>query len=711
MPAVFRNCLISVTFWLVASVAQAQVVGELVSAEQGAQPGSRSTVALKLTHDPGWHTYWAAPGIGEATSIDWTLPDGWVASNIDWPVPVKIYTKAGVVSGHGFEGTAYLPIDVIVSPDAPVGETVTLGANVKWLMCEYEICIPGGAELELALPIVDKTPAPNTVVQAALAATSMPEAGESFAIAATRTGELMTLTVEGEASFSNPHFFSFDELVWHDAVQEYELSDGKLEATLPIDSYYEPEITTLSGVLAFTDGEGRYRGLLINAPLTTANSTGSGAAPAMSVTSGLGGATALGVGQALLFAFIGGLILNLMPCVLPILSMKALGLANAAGFEAAVVRQEGWLYAAGVVVSMVALAALLLVARAALGAVGWGFHLQNPVVVLALALTMVAVGLNLLGVFEAGLGLTSVGDSLTKGHSAVASFMTGVLAVVVAAPCTAPFMAAALGAALVQPVPIALSIFAMLGLGLAFPYLLIAVSPATRRWLPKPGAWMVVFRQLLAFPMFATAIWLLWVVGGQRGSDAMALGLIAVLLLGLGAWAYGGLQKSQRRSPWVLTIAAALLLLSWMFVQMNKLSSAALVTSSRATANAEALFEEVAYTPDALSAALQEEKPVFAYFTADWCVTCKVNERAAIKTATAAEAFKENGVTVMVGDWTNQNPDITEILVRYGRAGVPMYLYFPPGSTTADGQLLPQILTPRLLAETVQPPGSTVSQH
>lgn len=701
MPAIVCKLLIFLIFSLAAPMSQAQVVGELVAAQQGAQPGSRTTVALKLTHDPGWHTYWVSPGIGEATSIDWTLPEGWVASDIDWPVPVKIYTEAGQVSGHGFEDVAYLPLDLIVSADAPVAETVTLGATVKWLMCEYDICIPGGTELELSLPIVEDTPAPNTEVQAALAVTPMPEAGEGIDIAATRDGEFMTLIVEGDASFSDPHFFSFDELVWHDAVQEYELGDGKLEATLPIDSYYEPEITALSGVLAFTDGDGAYRGLLINAPLTTANSTGSGAAPATSVTSGLGGAPALGVGQALFFAFIGGLILNLMPCVLPILSIKALGLANAGGLEAAAVRKEGWLYTAGVVVSMVALAALLLGVRAAVGAVGWGFHLQNPAVVLVLALTMVAVGMNLLGVFEAGLGLSGVGDKLTKGHSAGASFMTGVLAVVVAAPCTAPFMAAALGAALVQPAPIALSIFAMLGFGLAFPYLLVSVSPATRRWLPKPGAWMVVFRQLLAFPMFATAIWLLWVVGGQRGSDAMTLGLIAVLLLGIGAWAYGGLQKSRRRIPWALTTVAALLLLPWVFIQMNKLSPAEAAASSAATASPEALFEEVAYTPDALDEALKAGRPVFAYFTADWCVTCKVNERVAIKTATAAEAFKANGVTVMVGDWTNQNPDITEILVRYERAGVPMYLYFPPGSTAEKGQFLPQILTPGLIADTV----------
>ena len=693
MAGFARNCLIFIVCFLVAATAQAQVAGELVAAESGAQPGSRTTVALKLTHDPGWHTYWVSPGIGEATSIQWTLPDGWAASDIDWPVPIKIYTETGDVSGHGFEDIQYLPLDLIVAPDAPVGETLTLGANVKWLMCEYTVCIPGGTELELSVPIVDETPAPNVDVQAALAATPMPEAGDGFDIRATRDGELMTLTVEGDATFAEPHFFSLDELVWHDAEQNYTLAGGTLEATLPIDSYYEPEITTLSGLLAFTDGDGSYRGLLINAPLANASSTGVGAAPATSATS-------LGVGQALFFAFIGGLILNLMPCVLPILSIKALSLANAGSLEAAAVRQEGWLYTAGVVVSMLALAGLLLVARTALGAVGWGFHLQNPAVVMVLALLMVAVGLNLLGVFELGLGFARVGDSLTTGQSPMASFFTGVLAVVVAAPCTAPFMAAALGAALIQPTPIALLIFAMLGLGLALPYLLISLSPVARRWLPKPGAWMIVFRQILAFPMFATAVWLLWVVGSQRGSDAMTLGLIAALLLGVGAWAYGGLQRSQRKTPWAVTAAAALLLLPWLLVQVDRLAPA----DTTSPGSAVALFEEVPYSPEALDSALAAGEPVFAYFTADWCVTCKVNERVAIRTDTAAQAFEDNGVTVIVGDWTNQNPDITEMLVRYERAGVPMYLYFPPGTTRDEGQLLPQILTPGLLADAVSDP-------
>ena len=691
LRSLLRSVLSSLALTLIVLVsgapASAQVTGELVPADQGAQPGARTTVALKLIHDPGWHTYWRSPGIGEATSVAWSLPEGWVAGDIDWPVPEKIYTQVGDVSGHGFKGVAYLPIDLIVAPDAPVGETALLNASVKWLMCEYELCIPGGAELELSLPIVSEKPAPNSEVQAALTAIPMPEVGEDFIVSATREGELMTLVVEGDAAFTEPHFFSFDELVWHDAVQEYTLSDGRLEAVLPIDGYYEPEVTNLSGVLAFTDENGNYRGLLVNAPLAAA---GVGTDAAVTLTT-------LGIWQALLFAFLGGVILNLMPCVLPILSMKALGLAAAGGLEGAAVRREGWFYTVGVIVSMLALAGLLLAARSALGAVGWGFHLQNPVVVLSLALVMAAVGFNLLGAFETGLGLGNVGQDLTQGHSAGASFFTGVLAVVVAAPCTAPFMAAALGVALVQPTPVALAIFAMLGFGLAFPYLLVTTVPAARRWLPKPGAWMAVFRQLLAFPMFATAIWLLWVVGGQRGPDAMTLGLIAVLLLGIGAWAYGGLQRSRRKLAWGLTALAALAYLPWVLVHIASLSPAGGSNSS----TAEVVFDEVPYSAEALEQALAADTPVFAYFTADWCVTCKVNERVAIKTAASAELFTANGVTVMVGDWTNQNPEITEILMRYERAGVPMYLWFPPGTSAGEGRLLPQILTPGIVEETV----------
>ena len=685
-PTQFAITTTALLLSMVSGAARAQVAAELLSAEQGIEPGSRVTLALKLTHEPGWHTYWVSPGIGEATSIEWTLPEGWVAGDIDWPVPEKIFTKAGEVSGHGFKRVSYLPVDVVAPANAVVGETATLEAGIKWLMCEYEICIPGGTDLEIALPVVGEAPLPNLQVVSALAATPMPEAGENFEISASRDGELMTLRVAGGGAFHDPHFFSLDELVWHDAVQEYALAEGRLAATLPIDSYYEPEVTVLTGVLAFTDDQGQYRGLLINAPLTESGSEGAAA-----------GAAGIGVWQALLFAFIGGLILNLMPCVLPILSMKALALAGAGGLDAAVVRKEGWLYTLGVVVSMVALAGLLLAARSALGAVGWGFHLQNPLVVLSLALVMAAVGFNLLGVFEMGLGLGNAGQGLTQGHGAAASFFTGVLAVVVAAPCTAPFMAAALGAALVQPLPVAVAIFAMLGAGLAFPYLLVTTVPAARSWLPKPGAWMVVFRQLLAFPMFATAIWLLWVVGGQRGTDAMTLGLVAVLLLGIGLWAYGGLQRGPRKLPWAFTAAASLLLLPWLLVQIDRWGP----TTSSDASSVEALFEEVPYSPAALDAALAEGTPVFAYFTADWCVTCKVNERVAIRTETAAEAFDANGVTVMVGDWTNQNPDITDILLRYERAGVPMYLYFAPGVSADEGELLPQVLTPGIVAGAV----------
>ncbi len=685
MPVVVRINLFFFLLLLGTAIARAQVTAELVVADLSVEPGRRTTVVLKLNHDPGWHTYWLSPGIGEATSIEWNLPEDWVASAIDWPVPRKIYTQTGDVSGHGFDGEQYLPMDVIVSPTAPLGELVTLGATVKWLMCEYESCIPGGAALELEISISDKAPSKNAEVQAALDATPMPEAGEGFDVAATRDGDTMSLSVSGDATFSEPHFFSFDELVWHDVSQEFDVSDGQLTATLPIDDYYEGEIAALTGVLAFTDGDGDYRGLLINAPLTGGNG-GAGST----------GLATISIWQALLFALIGGVILNLMPCVLPILSMKALSLAQASGADAALVRREGIYYSAGVIVSFVALAGVLLMARSVLGGVGWGFHLQNPMVILSLALVMAAVGFNLLGVFEMGLGFGGVGQNLTAGHSAKASFFTGVLAVVVAAPCTAPFMAAAIGAALVQPVPVAMLIFATLGLGLAFPYWLVTNVPGARAWLPKPGAWMITLQQVLAFPMLATAIWLLWVLGGQRGSDAMTIGLIAVLLLGIAGWAFGRQQvHGTPRVRWLVTALTAILLISGLAAQIYKMddSEAGRVSSRKA------LFEETPYSPDALNHALSSGMPVFAYFTADWCVTCKVNERVAIKTEATAALFQQQGVSVIVGDWTNQNPDITEILVRYERAGVPMYLYFAPGSSADEGQLLPQILTSGVIRE------------
>ena len=660
-----------------------QLQAELVADVEAVAPGAGFNAALQFQHTPGWHTYWRSPGIGQPTTLEWTLPEGWIAGDIDWSTPERIYFRDGAVSGHGYSGLVYLPAPILAPADAVTGSVAELKAKATWLVCEYETCIPGGAELTLSIPIAEETVF-NAPVRDAIADMPMPHAGEDWTISAARDGDDIILSFVTDETVTDPHFFSHDEMIWHDTEQVYETgADGTITARMAIDSYYEGDGSLVSGVLAYTNAQGAYSGVLINAPV------GDGGAVSSSLSLGF-------LAQALLFAFLGGLILNLMPCVLPILSLKALSLAKVAGEDAGAARRDGIIYAAGVILSFIAIAVGMLLIRSSFGAVGWGFQLQQPVVVMGLALLMMAIGLNLIGVFEIGGSVQGAGQSLTKGQSPLSSFFTGVLAVVVAAPCTAPFMASALGVAMMQPAAVAIAIFAALGLGLAFPYLLLSVAPATRAILPKPGPWMSVLNQVLAFPMFATGIWLLWVLGGQTGKDGMTLGLVAVFFVSLAAWAFGKIGVT-----WKVIASAGLGFSVLSMLGMLQVQSA-LAIETGARAAAPSLFEEVAYTPQALDDLLSEDRAVFIYFTADWCITCKVNERVAIKQPQTYDFFEEADITVMVGDWTSQDPNITAILSQYERAGVPMYLYFKPGAGADEGVLLPQVLTPSILKSSIE---------
>ncbi len=676
---------------LIASSANAQVKSSLVSPSAEAAPVTSVVVAVKLDHQPGWHTYWKNPGTGKATEVNWSLPDGWIADQIDWPVPSEILTKDGKISGHGYEGTVYLPVRLLVPASAKVGTVAELKASVEWLMCEYEFCIPGGDEVSLSLPIVSTTPAQNASITAALKVQAMPQAGEGLKVSVSRTGTELVLRVSGLSNVSTPHFFSHTEIIWHDSEQKFSFDKDILTATLEIDSYWENDIDHLSGVLTYTDSDGVYQGQLVSAPIEIA---------ALSNT--MSPVVASSVLKAVLFAFLGGIILNLMPCVLPILSLKVLSITKATSGNQASVRQEmrrdGFLYTAGVLACFLVIAVVLLIMRAVLGVSGWGFQLQNPAVVLTLALLFVLIGLNLLGVFEIGnpmsRKMSNTGQNLSQKKGWQGSFFTGVLAVVVATPCTAPFMASAVGFALLQPALIAIIIFLALGLGLAAPYLLLCLVPGSRRILPKPGQWMVVLRQILAFPMFLTSIWLLWVLGSQSGTNGMAMGLIAIVLLGIAVWAFGVSTQAKRGYIWKgITGAALILVLATVF------------SFTKARSSTTEMFEIVDYTPARLETLLTDGDPVFVYFTADWCITCKVNERVAIKVESTAAYFKQAGIRVVVGDWTNADPAITKVLSSYERAGVPMYLYFVPGSRSDQGVLLPQTLTPGILRKAIEAAG------
>jgi thiol:disulfide interchange protein DsbD len=407
--------------------------------------------------------------------------------------------------------------------------------------------------------------------------------------------------------------------------------------------------------------------------------------PLPAAAAGLGASAApssTGLPLALGFALLGGLILNLMPCVFPVLSMKAAALAGHA-HEPRTARLHGVAFLAGVLTTFLTLAAALIAARAAGETAGWGFQLQSPPVVAALALLMLLVALNLSGVFHIGASAQGVGAGLAGRSGMVGAFFTGVLAVVVAAPCTAPFMAAAMGYALVQPTIPALAVFAALGLGLAAPFVLVSFTPALLRRLPRPGQWMETLQRLLAFPMYGATAWLAWIFARQTGVAGLAELFAVAWLAALAAWLFGRSQRSGRPLPYRLGSAAAgLLATAWL--------SVAALGAPGATPAPGALPEE-AYTPERLAALRAERKPVFVNFTADWCVTCKVNERVALSTAEVSREFQRNGVIYLKGDWTSRDPVIAAALAEHNRAGVPLYLLYAPGA--AQPRILPQLLT------------------
>jgi thiol:disulfide interchange protein DsbD len=418
------------------------------------------------------------------------------------------------------------------------------------------------------------------------------------------------------------------------------------------------------------------------------------------------------------FALVGGLILNLMPCVFPVLSIKAVALAGSGGLTRAEMRAQGWAYTAGVLVCFVGLAALLLVLRAAGHAAGWGFQFQSPVFVLLMALLMLAVGLSLSGVWTVGGSVTGVGSSWAAREGPSGSFFTGVLAAVVATPCTAPFMSAAIGYALSQPAAVTLAVFAALGLGLALPYLVLSEWPAMQRRLPKPGAWMDTLKQALAFPMYASAAWLAWVLVQQAGSDGLAVLLAAAVLLGFAAWLHGR-QAFASRARGATAVAGALALVAvvggaWAVreaagnealnaagASAGALASATSPGASVGAANASpaSLTGWEPYSPERLQALRAEGKPVFVNLTASWCITCLVNERVALHTDRVEAAFVEAGVVRLKGDWTRGDPRITALLAEQGRSGVPLYLMYP--ASGGAPVLLPQLLTPDIVVEAI----------
>lgn len=640
-------------------------------AEGPAVAGARLTVALRLAMIPGWHSYWRNPGdSGLPTTIAWTLPDGVAAGPLQWPYPEAIPVPP--LMNYGYEGTVLLLTDIAV-PAGFSAAALPLRARADWLVCA-EICIPEGADLALEVAVAAPGTPPAADPGAALAfeqtraALPLPA---PFPVVASRVGNSLALTLDSDQPFETARFFPYD---------------GAIIAADP--QPFTGRGLTVSLDPAFTDG--RLAGIVVASRRgwTRAYEIAVAVppAPAAAVAAPVAAAAAepLGLALALLFALAGGLILNLMPCVLPVLAIKALALAGHQRDPGGRRRLafDGFAYTLGVLACFGGLAVLLLALRGAGEAIGWGFQLQSPLVVGLLALLFAGLGLLFLGAVELGGGLSGMGEGLVRRGGLPGSFATGLLAAVVATPCTAPFMGAALGFALTQPAVTAVAVFLALGFGMALPFLAVALVPALARLLPRPGAWMVRFRQVLAFPMFASAAWLVWVLAIQAGSMGLAAILGALVLLGFAAWALG-LNGPLGRLLALAALLGALVL--------------AAQPAPQATAPGPGRDGSEAYSPERLAALRAQGRPVFVNLTAAWCITCLVNERVALEGAALARLMSERGITYLKGDWTNRDPAITALLAAHGRSGVPLYLAFPGGG--AAPLVLPQILTESAVIE------------
>lgn len=709
------RALLALLFALCAGAALAQatvpvvktenVEARLVADVEAAAPGSVIHVALVQTIRPGWHTYWRNPGdSGEATGISWSLPQGWTADAIIWPKP-EIF-RLGPLANYGFKDTVILASALTVPADAAPGTIARVEAAATWLVCE-EICIPEEGTLSLAVPVAAQSRPDGdwgARIAQTIAAAPRPISAEARFTPATGA-PVLSVTGAGLGGAKAAHFFPYSgTLIDHAAPQSLRTGAEGLALTLkdaPVAAPLDPG-APVEGLLVWTDAQGREQAGVITAqvgdPLAATADRAVAQAAGAAAGASAGGLTAL---SALLFAFLGGLILNLMPCVFPVLSLKALGFAQKAHAEAGAIHRQGLFFLAGVMATFLALAGALIGLQAAGQAIGWGFQLQSPPVVIGLAVVMFLIGLNMLGAFEVGGGFMNAGGALAQKGGDAGAFFTGALAVIVASPCTAPFMGGALAFAAVQPPAVALGVFAALGLGFAAPFVALSFAPGLLKRLPKPGLWMDRFRQALAFPMFGAAIWLAWVATVQAGPSGALAVLAAMLAAGFAVWLFrvteggDGLLKAAWRGVGVL---AALLVFGF-----GANAARPVAAEAAASSTAEGALEKTAWSPEALARLRAEGKPVFVNFTAAWCVTCKVNEATTLTQASVVEAFEQAGVVYLEADWTNRNAEIASALAEHGRNGVPLYLYYAPGAS--EPQILPQVLTAGLVQQAVRSDG------
>ncbi|MGG5820112.1 protein-disulfide reductase DsbD family protein [Falsiroseomonas sp. HW251] len=636
-------------------------------------PGTGFQAGLRLRLEPGWHSYWRNAGdAGAPTEIALTLPDGATHGPIAWPAPWRI--PYGPLVNYGYRNEVLLPIAVQVPASARPGEAFRIEAEASWLVCA-ELCIPEEGRFVIELPVADRAvPAPVEAPLFEATAARIPRPAP-WTVQAGMTGATASLALAGPGLspeiVREASFFPFEPgVIETTAPQSLAWRDGSLVLGLRLAEGARPQ--ALAGTVTLRDAGGQRASFDVSGPVT---------GPALA-------APVIPFATAILFALLGGLILNLMPCVFPVLAMKAMALARLSGEARREVRIHAASYTAGVMATFAAIGGALIALREGGEAAGWGFQFTNPAFVAGMAWLMLAVALNLLGVFwvrpvGAGHGLAARG-----GHAG--AFFTGALAVLLATPCTAPFMAAALGAALAMPAEQAVAVFLALGLGLAAPYALLGVVPSLTRLLPRPGPWMERLRQALAFPMLAAAAWLVWVLAQLAGPDGVMIALAGAVVLAIGLWALGWAQRADAGRRVTLGRAAAGLALLGAVALLPQLTTAP-ASAADAGPGAEP------WSAARVAQLRAEGRPVFVNATAAWCITCQVNERIALRGAAVQDAFAARNVAYLKADWTRGDPAIGALLREHGREGVPLYLYWAPGA--AAPIVLPQLLTEGIVTE------------
>jgi thiol:disulfide interchange protein DsbD len=663
--------------------------------------GAATSAGLYFKLEQGWHVYWKNAGdAGEPARIKWTLPAGVTAGSLQFPAPKRL--PVGPLMDFGYENEVLFPFALTADSSAATGPA-TLHAHVNWLVCR-EVCIPGKADLEVTRT-VNAGPGTSAPVEpdASLFARlgnhlpqPLPADNKLGFVPAPIGFRLTVLTGQRETEAS---FFPADQnILDNPAPQKVTPTAKGFTLELKKDANLTQKPAELRGVLELSGGRAyeiaaKPGAPSAPAPITEPETAGSAASQPIAPTTSANSA-APGFVRLVLFAFLGGIILNLMPCVFPVLFLKGLALVNSGSEERHKLRMHGLVYTLGIVVSFWALVGALLVLRSAGARLGWGFQFQSPIFLFLMAGLLFFLGLSLAGQFEIGLTLTSAGGALAQKQGYRGSFFTGVLAVVVATPCTAPFMGAAIGYALAASAAVTFAVFTALALGLAAPYLALTLQPAWTRILPRPGAWMEILRQIVSLPIFGFVIWLAWVIAQAYGATMLAALLAGFLLLAIAGWFLGRWPAKG----WSSVLAGLIVLC---VVGLGVYSAQALATPTNAAA-ASGSAQTGQWQPWSASAVQQYQsqgRPVFVDFTASWCLSCQVNERVALTRPEVMKAFEDSHVALLKADWTQQDPAIAQALENLGRSGVPAYALYPPGQGSPT--LLPEALTPGIVIDAV----------